>query len=85
MGIIVTLPVTNEEKNKEHRKFCAGTFYGAGQSCPTVIDGEACTGGLLYNCFNKTKDGTITESWTCLTCRKTFIRTFKWEELEESK
>jgi hypothetical protein len=82
-GIIVTLPLKGDdsESDKKTLRLLAGTFSGAGQSCPTIVNGDACPGSLLYNCFNKA-GGMITESWTCLNCRKTFTRSFKWEEVE---
>jgi hypothetical protein len=83
-GVIVTLPLKGDdsESDKQTLRFLAGTFSGAGQSCPTIVDGIACPGGLLYNCFNKDGANTITESWTCLNCRKTFTRSFKWAEVK---
>lgn len=61
--------------------------------CPLFINGRRCSSPMVYNgsyttcrgTFNRVDPNTISETFTCKKCGKTFTRSFKWEGAQQAK
>jgi len=57
--------------------------------CPFFIAGKRCGNEMVYNgsyttslgTFNKVDPNSISETFTCKKCMKTFTRSFKWQDV----